>query len=91
MSSSGVACDQTAPAVTLATSGDFFTANGTLTLTAGATDNVAVSKVVFAQDGVAIGTATAAPYTLAVPVTTRSTAATATRPPPLTSPGIRPP
>ena len=56
MSSTGVACDQTAPAVTLATSSDFFTANGTLTLTAAATDDVAVSKVVFAQDGVAIGT-----------------------------------
>jgi endo-1,4-beta-xylanase len=69
ISSSGTACDQTAPAVKLAVSGDFFTANGTLTLTAQATDNVAVAKVVFARDGVAIGAATAAPYTLAVPVT----------------------
>jgi len=69
MSSSGVACDQTAPTVSLGTSGDFFTANGTLTLTADATDDVAVAKVVFAQDGVAIGSATAAPYTVAVPVT----------------------
>jgi endo-1,4-beta-xylanase len=68
MSSSGVACDQTAPTVTMGASGDFFTANGTLTLTAQAADDVAVSKVVFSQDGVAIGTATAAPYTMAVPV-----------------------
>ena len=53
----------------LTTSGDFFTASGTLTLTAQATDDMAVAKVVFAQDGVVIGTDTAAPYTLAVPVT----------------------
>jgi len=69
ISSSGVNCDLTAPTVKLTTSGDFFTAAGSLTLSAEASDDTAVSKVVFSQDGVAIGTATAAPYTLAVPVT----------------------
>jgi GH35 family endo-1,4-beta-xylanase len=69
ISSSGVACDQAAPSVMLTTSGDFFTAAGSLTLTATATDNVSVAKVVFAQDGVVLGTDTTAPYSLAVPVT----------------------
>jgi GH35 family endo-1,4-beta-xylanase len=69
MSSSGSACDQTAPTVSLAASGDFYTSNGTLSLSANASDDVAVSKVVFAQDGVEIGTVRSAPYTLAVPVT----------------------
>ncbi|HET7542153.1 MAG TPA: endo-1,4-beta-xylanase, partial [Polyangiaceae bacterium] len=69
MSSSGVNCDQTAPSLKLSTSGDFFTSDGSLTLSAEATDNVAVSKVVFARDGVAIGTVTAAPYAITVPVT----------------------
>ena len=69
ISTSGVNCDQTAPTVQLTTSGDFFTSNGSLTLNATASDNVAVSKVVFAQDGVAIGTDTTAPYALTIPVT----------------------
>lgn len=69
VSSSGVNCDQTAPSVELTTSGDFFTSNGTLSLSADATDNVAVSKVVFTQDGVEIGTDRTAPYSLALPVT----------------------
>ena len=69
ISSSGVNCDQTAPTVKLTTSGDFFTAAGSLTLRAEAADDTAVSKVVFSQDGVEIGTTTAAPYTAAVPVT----------------------
>lgn len=68
ISSGGVNCDQTAPTVKLATSSDFFTANGTLVLTAEATDNSAVSKVVFARDGVVIGTVNAAPYALSIPV-----------------------
>ena len=68
MSASGVACDQTAPTVQLATSGDFFTSNGVLTLSATATDDVEVAKVVFLQDGVEIGTDRTAPYSLAVPV-----------------------
>jgi len=69
ISSSGANCDQTAPTVKLTTSGDLFTSNNTLTLSADASDNVAVGKVVFAQDGVEIGTDRTAPYTLNVPVT----------------------
>ena len=69
ISSSGVNCDQTAPSVQLTTSGDFFTSPGTLTLAATASDNAKLAKVVFAQDGVTIGTDTTAPYSLAVPVT----------------------
>ncbi|HET9958267.1 MAG TPA: endo-1,4-beta-xylanase [Polyangiaceae bacterium] len=67
-SNNGVACDQAAPTLKLTASGDFFTSAGSLRLSATATDNVAVSKVVFAQDGVPIGTATTAPYTLNVPI-----------------------
>ncbi|HYQ04126.1 MAG TPA: endo-1,4-beta-xylanase [Polyangiaceae bacterium] len=69
MSNSGVNCDQTAPSIKLTTSGDFFTSNGTLNLSADASDDISVSKVVFAQDGVVIGTAKTAPYTMSVPVT----------------------
>ncbi len=69
ISNNGLACDQAAPAVQLTASGSLFTSNGTLTLTATATDNVAVSKVVFSQDGVVIGTDSTAPYALDVPVT----------------------
>jgi len=72
MSSSGVNCDQTAPNITLNASGDFFTSNGSLVLTAAASDDTAVSKVVFARDGVEIGTVQAAPYVLTVPVTNAS-------------------
>ncbi|HEY3495071.1 MAG TPA: Ig-like domain-containing protein, partial [Polyangiaceae bacterium] len=69
ISSSGVTCDQTGPAVTLTASGDLFTSNGTLALSATANDNVKVSKVVFSRDGVAIGTDTTAPYTFDEAVT----------------------
>jgi GH35 family endo-1,4-beta-xylanase len=69
ISTSGVACDQTAPSVQLTTSGDFFTASGQLSLNATATDDTAVAKVVFAQDGVELATVRTAPYTLTVPVT----------------------
>ncbi|HYQ16597.1 MAG TPA: endo-1,4-beta-xylanase [Polyangiaceae bacterium] len=69
IASSGVTCDQTAPSLQLTASGDFFTSNGTLNLTATASDDVNVSKVVFARDGVTIATDTTAPYTLSVPVT----------------------
>jgi GH35 family endo-1,4-beta-xylanase len=69
ISSSGVDCDTTPPTVQLSASGDFFTSNGTLTLNAAASDDVGVAKVVFAQDGVEIGTVRAAPYSLSVPVT----------------------
>jgi GH35 family endo-1,4-beta-xylanase len=69
MASGGTTCDQAAPSVSLTTSGELFTSNGTLTLSATASDNVAVSKVVFARDGVEIGTVKTAPYTALVPVT----------------------
>jgi endo-1,4-beta-xylanase len=69
ISSSGTTCDQTAPSVELATSGDFFTSNAALTLTANASDDVGVSKVVFSQDGVPLGTVATAPYVFSVPVT----------------------
>ncbi len=69
VTNSGVTCDQTAPSVQLTTNGDFFTANGQLTLSASAMDDTAVAKVVFAQDGTELGTVRAAPYQLNVPVT----------------------
>ena len=69
VSSSGSNCDQTAPTVQLTASEDFFTAPGTLSLSAVAADDVALTKVVFAQDGVTLGTDTSAPFTFAVPVT----------------------
>ncbi|HET9933868.1 MAG TPA: Ig-like domain-containing protein, partial [Polyangiaceae bacterium] len=72
ISSGGVNCDQTAPIVKLATNSDFFTANGSLVLTADATDNSAVAKVEFSRDGVVIGTAKSPPYVLSVPVTNAS-------------------
>jgi endo-1,4-beta-xylanase len=69
MSSNGASCDQQAPDVSLTQSGNFFTAPGTLNLSATASDNVVVAKVVFFQDGTPIGTATQAPYALSVPIT----------------------
>ena len=67
--SGGGKCDQTAPTLKLTTNSDFFTAKGSLTLTAQASDNVGVSKVVFAQDGVELATVRKAPFKLDVPVT----------------------
>ena len=69
IAANGSNCDQTAPAVNLAASGNFYTSNGTVTLSASASDNVAVAKVVFSQDDVPIGSDTTAPYRLDVPVT----------------------
>lgn len=68
ISVNGVACDSTPPTVTLDTSGSFYTAGGTLLLTATAADNVAVKKVVFMRDGEIIGTDSSAPYVLEVPI-----------------------
>ncbi|MGE5785422.1 MAG: endo-1,4-beta-xylanase [Myxococcales bacterium] len=70
VSINGVKCDQVAPTVSLEASGSFYTASGTLTLTATATDNVAVKKVVFLRDGQAIATDMTAPYVLDVPIST---------------------
>ncbi|MCL2449631.1 MAG: hypothetical protein FWD17_11855, partial [Polyangiaceae bacterium] len=54
VSNNGQTCDTTAPTVSLASSGSFFTSNATLSLDAQATDNVAVGQVVFADNGTAI-------------------------------------
>ena len=69
LSNDGVTCDEQAPTVSLTSSGGLFTSNGTLTLSAQASDNVAVGKVVIAQDGTPIATLTSSPYTVRVPVT----------------------
>jgi len=68
ISVNGVVCDKTPPTVSLNASGSFYTANGTLTLTATASDNVAVKKVVFSLDGQVIATDYTAPYALDVPI-----------------------
>lgn len=68
VSINGQVCDTEAPAVSLAANNGFFNADGTLTLTADATDNVAVRKVVFEQDGEVIGEDREAPFTLDVNV-----------------------
>lgn len=68
LTSGGVKCDQSAPTLKLTTSGDFFTSNGTLALSAQATDNVGVAKVVFTQDGHELATLRRAPFTLNVPI-----------------------
>lgn len=68
MTSNGSYCDQRAPEVTLTQSKNFFATPGTLSLSAVATDNAAVAKVVFLQDGTPIGTDAAAPYALDVPI-----------------------
>jgi GH35 family endo-1,4-beta-xylanase len=68
ISINGVVCDKIPPIVTLDANGSFYTASGILTLTATASDNVAVKKVVFSRDGQAIATDTTAPYSLDVPI-----------------------
>ena len=68
ISVNGQKCDADAPEITLEANGTFFTAEGTLSLTATATDNVAVLKVVFERDGVAVATDTEAPYSLEIPI-----------------------
>ncbi|HMA93833.1 MAG TPA: endo-1,4-beta-xylanase, partial [Polyangiaceae bacterium] len=70
ISANNATCDQRTPSVTLTANSKFFTVDGALTLTANATDNVAVRKVVFLQDGAVIGEDTTAPYSIEVPVTT---------------------
>ncbi len=68
LSINGVACDTQAPQVSLSASSALVTSAGNLTLTAQASDNAAVRKVVFKQDGVEIGVDRTAPYTLDVPL-----------------------
>lgn len=69
ISNNGVDCDQTAPTINLTSSGSFFTSNGTLTLSADATDDVAVGQVDFAQDGNPIASIFSPPYSVSIPVT----------------------
>lgn len=64
----GVQCDTTAPSVDLGALPAFVTSAGNLTLTATATDDVAVRRVVFARDGVVLGEDRTAPYQLNVPL-----------------------
>jgi endo-1,4-beta-xylanase len=68
LSINGVGCDTQAPQVSLSASTGLVTSAGNVTLTAEASDDVAVREVVFKQDGVTIGVDRAAPYTLEVPV-----------------------
>ncbi len=68
LSINGQSCDAQAPQVSLSASTALVTAAGNVTLTAQASDNVAVRKVVFKQDGVEVGVDRTAPYSLEVPV-----------------------
>lgn len=68
LSINGVSCDTVAPQVSLSASSAFVTSAGSVTLTAQASDDVAVRKVVFKQDGVEIGVDRTAPYSIEVPV-----------------------
>jgi endo-1,4-beta-xylanase len=67
ISINGQKCDTVAPQVSLSASKTLITSSGTLQLTAAASDNVAVRRVVFKRDGVDIGVDTTAPFTLDVP------------------------
>jgi hypothetical protein len=62
--------DTTAPSVTASESGS----SGTITLSAAATDNVAVTKVEFLVDGVLKGTDTASPFSMTLDSTTLTNA-----------------
>lgn len=64
----GQRCDTVAPDVALDASQTVFTRADTLSLTANASDNVALKKVVFERNGVPIGQDYDAPYTLDIPV-----------------------
>ena len=66
ISINGQKCDAIPPQVSLSASKTLITSSGTLQLSAQASDNVAVRKVVFKRDGVEIGVDTTAPYTLDV-------------------------
>jgi len=69
LSINGTPCDTTPPSVTLSTSTGLITSEGSFTLTAEASDDVAVRKVVFKQNGMVIGEDREAPYTIDVPAT----------------------
>ncbi|HKO47109.1 MAG TPA: endo-1,4-beta-xylanase [Polyangiaceae bacterium] len=61
-----IKCDPIPPQISLSASKTLVTASGTLQLTALASDNIAVRKVVFKRDGVDIGVDTTAPFSLDV-------------------------
>ncbi len=66
ISINGQKCDAIAPQVSLSANKTLITSSGSLQLSALASDNVAVRKVVFKRDGVEIGVDTSAPFTLDV-------------------------
>lgn len=68
LSINGTRCDTTAPVVSLGELPNFVTAAGDLVLTATASDDVAVRRVVFARDGVVLGEDRTAPYELTIPL-----------------------
>lgn len=68
ISINGMPCDTTPPVVGLSSNSSFFTAESTLTLTADASDDAAVMKVVFERDGEVIGEDLAAPFEFDVAV-----------------------
>lgn len=69
VSVNGVVCDTTPPTVTLAASSEFVTAAQTLSLTAQATDDTVVRKVVFSRDGEVVSVDTQAPFVAELGVT----------------------
>jgi len=66
ISINGTKCDAVAPQVSLTANKTLVTASGVVQLSATASDNVAVRKVVFKRDGVDIGVDTKAPFSLDV-------------------------
>ncbi|HEX7025609.1 MAG TPA: endo-1,4-beta-xylanase [Gammaproteobacteria bacterium] len=68
ISINGVTCDTESPEVSLTASDGFFNADGTLTLAAEASDNVAVRKVVFERGGEVVGVDWDAPFELEIDV-----------------------
>lgn len=69
ISINGKNCDTETPVISLSANKKLFTSSTNITLSAQATDNVAVRKVVFEVDGKVIGQTTKAPFTLTLPVT----------------------
>src|SRR6478735_1401565 len=66
ISINGIKCDTVPPRVSLSADKTLITASGTLQLSALASDNVAVRRVVFQRDGVEIGVDSSAPYGVSV-------------------------
>jgi endo-1,4-beta-xylanase len=69
LSINGIPCDLEPPEVALSASEKFLNGNGTLTLTANATDNAAVRYVTFEQNGEVVGEDWQAPFELEIDVT----------------------